>query len=178
MCFMIVLSTNIHHHHNSNLTGTRVHPPFVPFWLLLPHVVVLVRRCLLADSGKNCDSHFSYSIGGGLTCSVDIVIFRLTIRDPFLIRTPFLFLEQFELHKMKPNKNIETRFNSSAEFPSFPALVAQYEGCHRLVSRPGDGGGEQLEKGRVGLQTPASNQPTAFSFLRIIATFHYSSTLL
>ena len=81
---------------------------------------------------------------------------------------------------MKPNKNIETRFNSSAEFPSFPALVAQYEGCHRLVSRPEDGGGEQVEEGqvRVGLQTPASNQPTAFSFLWTIATFHYSSTLL
>ena len=30
----------------------------------------------------------------------------------------------------------------------------------------------------MGLQTPASNQPTAFSFLWTIATFHYSSTLL
>ena len=121
MCFMIVLSTNIHHHHNSNLTGTRVHPPFVPFWLLLPHVVVLVRRCLLADSGKNCDSHFSYSIGGGLACSVDIVIFGLTIRDPFLIRTPFLFPEQFELHiKMKPNKTLRRVLIPQQNFHLFP----------------------------------------------------------
>ena len=121
MCFMIVLSTNIHHHHNSNLTGTRVHPPFVPFWLLLPHaVVVLARRCLLADSGKNCDSHFSYSIAGGLTCSVDIVIFGLTIRDPFLIRTPFLFLEQFELHKMKPNKTLRRVLIPQQNFHLFP----------------------------------------------------------
>ena len=108
------------HHHNSNLTGTKKLPRFVPFRLLLPRVMVLNRRYLLADSGKNCDSHFSYSIDGGLTYSVDIVIFGLTIRDPFLIRTPFLFLEQFELHKMKPNKTLRRVLIPQQNFHLFP----------------------------------------------------------